>query len=71
MLQSRKRVAEPHPWAALAGGRAHYMAFAKTPKRRKLAVLSVRFQMGLKIQVLKTIKKIAEFQFPAQSHFSA
>ena len=30
----------------------HYMAFAKTPKRLKLAVLAVPFKLGFKIQVL-------------------
>ena len=42
------------------------MAFAKTPKRIRIAVLSVHFKIGLKLQV----KKIRNFQFPAQQHFS-
>ena len=43
------------------------MAFAKTPKQIRIAVLSVHFENGLKHQV----KKIRNFQFPAQRHFSA
>ena len=34
----------------------HYMAFAKTPKRIRIAVLSARFKIGLKYRVKKSQK---------------
>ena len=42
------------------------MAFTKTQKELKLAVLSVHFKIGLKSQVLKNQKNL---QFPALRHF--
>ena len=39
------------------------LAFAKTAKRRKLAVKSVNFQIGSKIQVLKNTTNLQKLQF--------
>ena len=41
----------------------HYMAFAKTAKRRKLAVKSVNFQIVSKIQVLQNTTNLQNLQF--------